>query len=503
MEAKIIKVDKQNLDPEVMREAGSMIRMGGLVAFPTETVYGLGADARQKDAASRIYAAKGRPSDNPLIVHIAEFQALRAIVSDIPEKAVRLAQTFWPGPLTMILNKSGEIPYETTGGLDTVAVRMPDHPVALTLIREGGGYIAAPSANTSGRPSPTMAEHVMEDLGDKIDLIIDGGPVGIGIESTIVDMTVEPPMILRPGYINREMLETVVGPVEEDKTLFGDDQDRKPKAPGMKYRHYAPKADMMIVEGSEAAVISKINELIRKDQSVKIGVIATDETKARYIGADVKSIGSRSEEISISRNLYRILREFDREEVSSIYSEAFDLPELGQAVMNRLLKAAGYHVINVKNEIKLRNYRKVVFVCASDTCRAPMAEAIMKSKHVTAPVVIQSKGLVVLFPEPLNQKAEAVMISNGLKMEQHMSSPLEEEDFGDDTLIITMDEEQKQKVLMGYSKAINVYTLKSLVGGDGDIPDPYGGPLTDYGECYEELYRLVTLLVENWNEEEP
>ena len=170
MEAKIIKVDKQNLDPEVMREAGSMIRMGGLVAFPTETVYGLGADARQKDAASRIYAAKGRPSDNPLIVHIAEFQALRAIVSDIPEKAVRLAQTFWPGPLTMILNKSGEIPYETTGGLDTVAVRMPDHPVALTLIREGGGYIAAPRANTSGRPSPTMAEHVMEDLGDKIDL---------------------------------------------------------------------------------------------------------------------------------------------------------------------------------------------------------------------------------------------------------------------------------------------------------------------------------------------
>lgn len=503
MGAKFVKIDPQRIDEAVIKEAAGILREGGLVAFPTETVYGLGADATQRDAAARIYEAKGRPSDNPLIVHIADLEALPGIVREVPETAVKLANAFWPGPLTMIFHKNKTIPYETTGGLDTVAVRMPNHPVALALIRESGGYIAAPSANTSGRPSPTIAEHVLEDLGDQIELILDAGPVGIGIESTIVDLTVEPVMILRPGYVNREMLEEVIGPVKVDKTLFAGHTDCKPKAPGMKYRHYAPKADMILIEGTIDAVVAKINELIEANPFGKTGVIASDETKDRYVGGEVKSIGSRGNEITIAQNLYKILREFDQEDVTCIYSESFDLPNMGPAVMNRMLKAAGYHVINVKGNLKLRDYRKIIFVCASDTCRAPMAEAIMKSMHVTAPLVVQSRGLVVLFPEPLNQKAEAVMISNGLKLDEHVSEALEEEDFSDDCLVITMDEEQKQKILMGYKKAQNVYTLKELIGEEGSVLDPYGGPLTDYGECFEELHRLIEILVERWNEEEP
>ena len=229
------------VDREGMDQAGEIIKKGGLVAFPTETVYGLGANALDADASAKIYAAKGRPSDNPLIVHIADFSALDFIVKEIPESARKLAEAFWPGPLTMIFRKKETVPYGTTGGLETVAVRMPDHPVALALIRAGGGYIAAPSANTSGRPSPTKASHVADDMNGKIDVIIDGGDVGIGLESTIVDLTVPQPMILRPGYITKEMLEDVLTCVEEDCTMMRDDSGQAPKAPGMKYRHYAPK----------------------------------------------------------------------------------------------------------------------------------------------------------------------------------------------------------------------------------------------------------------------
>ena len=205
MKTIVEKIDKNNPQGEKIREAAKIIRSGGLVAFPTETVYGLGADALLPEGAKRIYAAKGRPSDNPLIVHIADFEALDKIAAEIPEQAKILSDRFWPGPLTMIFKKRDVVPYETTGGLDTVAVRMPDHPVALELIRESGGYIAAPSANTSGRPSPTMASHVKTDLDGKIPMILDGGEVGIGIESTIIDLSEKVPMVLRPGYITREM----------------------------------------------------------------------------------------------------------------------------------------------------------------------------------------------------------------------------------------------------------------------------------------------------------
>ncbi|MDO4476332.1 MAG: L-threonylcarbamoyladenylate synthase [Lachnospiraceae bacterium] len=337
------------IQAEDMEKAGQILKDGGLVAFPTETVYGLGGNGLDAGAAQKIYAAKGRPSDNPLIIHIAQWEDLVPITSHIPEKAKVLADAFWPGPLTMILPKSDLVPMETTGGLNTVAVRMPGHKAALELIRAGGGYIAAPSANTSGRPSPTTAAHVREDLDGKIDAIIDGGEVGIGLESTIVDLTEEVPVILRPGYISAQMLSEVIGEVRMDRAFVSADPSIRPKAPGMKYRHYAPKAQLQIVEGPEEKVVETINELAANAaaQGQLVGIIATDATKERYENAIIRSAGDRTDDITIAAHLYGLLREFDELGVSEIYSEALDTPRLGQAIMNRLIKAAGHRILQV------------------------------------------------------------------------------------------------------------------------------------------------------------
>ena len=342
-------INPESFQDEELQEACRILQNGGLVAFPTETVYGLGGDALRPEASAKIYEAKGRPSDNPLIVHIADMESLEEVAQTVPEEAAKLAQHFWPGPLTMIFPKKEKVPGSTTGGLDTVAVRMPSHPVARALIRESGVYIAAPSANTSGRPSPTKAEHVQEDLDGRIEMILDGGPVGIGLESTIVDLSEGVPTILRPGYINQQMLEEVIGKTEIDRAILSDDSGIKPKAPGMKYRHYAPKASLTIVEGEQEKVTAKINELLKKGEAAgeKIGVIASTETAADYLGGIVRTIGSRSDELSISRHLFGILRDFDTLQVDRIYSESFETPQMGQAIMNRLMKAAGHQVMEV------------------------------------------------------------------------------------------------------------------------------------------------------------
>lgn len=342
-----MEVMRDGVKEEEIRRAGEILKRGGLVAFPTETVYGLGANALDETASAKIYRAKGRPSDNPLIVHIADWDAIYRIAEEVPAQAKLLADAFWPGPLTMILKKSAQVPLGTTGGLDTVAVRMPANEVARALIRAGGGYVAAPSANTSGRPSPTTAQHVAQDMDGVIDMIIDGGDADIGLESTIVDLTEDVPTILRPGYINEEMLAAAVGRVEMDKGLISDNADIRPKAPGMKYRHYAPKAQLFIVEGEMHRVREKINELTAQhlQSGERVGVIGTDESASYYRGGVVKSIGSRRDETSIARHLYGILREFDEMDVTVIYSESFDTPQMGQAIMNRLIKAAGHQII--------------------------------------------------------------------------------------------------------------------------------------------------------------
>lgn len=348
MQTIIRKVDENCINREIMEEAGALLKSGALVAFPTETVYGLGANALDEKAAAKIYAAKGRPSDNPLIIHIADMASLPLITENIPQAAVKLAEKFWPGPLTMVFQKSEIVPLGTTGGLNTVAVRMPSHPIALEMIRCGGGYIAAPSANTSGRPSPTLAEHVADDMNGIIPMILDGGAVGIGIESTIVDLTEDIPTILRPGFVTKEMLEAVVGEVQVDKGLEADAKVA-PKAPGMKYRHYAPKAELIIVEGASEAVIAKINAMTKENEEngIQTGIIGTEETIGRYEEGLIKSMGSRSDELSISSRLYGILREFDESDAKIIYSESFEEGALGSAIMNRLLKAAGHKVIYV------------------------------------------------------------------------------------------------------------------------------------------------------------
>lgn len=336
-------------EDEALRRAGEIIREGGLVAFPTETVYGLGGDALNRNSSRRIYEAKGRPQDNPLIVHICRFDDMLRIVSGVPKEAVRIAEAFWPGPLTMILKKADCIPEETTGGLETVAVRFPSNPVARKLIEYGGGYVAAPSANRSGRPSPTLAKYVTEDMDGRIDMILDGGAVGIGLESTIVDLTVSPPQILRPGYVTEEMLSGVLGRVDTDRTVLHSDCGQAPKAPGMKYRHYAPRGELVIVEGDPEAVAAYINRAAEEGHSrgEKTGIIGSSEFLDKYRADVVKCVGSRKDEESIARSLFAVLREFDDEGVARIYSESFETSGLGQAIMNRLLRAAGHRVVRV------------------------------------------------------------------------------------------------------------------------------------------------------------
>lgn len=349
MKTQIFKVDSDNIDNTIIDKAADIIKSGGLVAFPTETVYGLGGDGLNPEASMKIYAAKGRPSDNPLILHISDISQLSTLVSEIPENAKRLASEFWPGPLTMILKKSNIVPKETSGGLDTVAIRFPENRVAQALITSSGTPIAAPSANTSGRPSPTRASHVEFDLSGKIDMIIDGGACEFGLESTIVDLSGEVPCLLRPGSITLEMLRDVLGRVDVDKAVIAKlDAGELPKAPGMKYTHYSPSADVVIVRGDRDKMVHKINELITQvNSSLKIGVIATEENKDKYKNCEVLVIGSIKDPQTIAANLFKMLRKCDYHKIDKVFAEGLCEDELGLAIMNRLKKAAGYCIIEV------------------------------------------------------------------------------------------------------------------------------------------------------------
>ena len=351
METKVIKIDRKNPDKELIKEAGKLLADGGLVAFPTETVYGLGGDGLQETAAARIYAAKGRPSDNPLILHIAERSDMEKLAVDIPKLAYLLAERFWPGPLTMILKKADIVPYASTGGLDTVAIRMPSDEIAREIIRASGTFIAAPSANLSGRPSPTKAEHVIEDLSGRVEMIVDGGDSDIGLESSIIDLSGDVPMILRPGYITKEDFEQIVSEVKYDTAVLATRPEESvvAKAPGMKYRHYAPKGQITIVEGDTAAVIEKINALAAEQEAkgIRTAVLCAEETKDQYECGNVYSLGSLKSEKEISAHLFAALRSFDTEQMEVIYSESFENTRLARAIMNRLRKAAGYQILQV------------------------------------------------------------------------------------------------------------------------------------------------------------
>jgi L-threonylcarbamoyladenylate synthase len=350
LKTKIFDLNENNIDFQAIKEAAEVIRNNGTVVFPTETVYGLGANALSQEAAKAIYAAKGRPTDNPLIVHISNIDMLLYVIGEsLSEKAKKLMDKFWPGPLTLIFKKSSAVPEDVTAGLDTVAVRMPDNEIALELIRQSGLPIAAPSANISGKPSPTKAEHVIGDLKGKVDVILGGSNSRVGLESTVLDLTGEVPTILRPGGVTLEELQTVIGEVRIDKGLVSN--EAAPKAPGMKYTHYAPDAAMTILKGELPMVVQAIQHLA--DEQTKlgklVGILATEETKHSYHAGVVISMGSRSNLYMAAAAIFDALRQFDKQKVDVIYAEALSEENIGMAVMNRLKKAAGFHIIEISS----------------------------------------------------------------------------------------------------------------------------------------------------------
>ena len=350
MNTKIAKLQGKDIDEEIIEEAGKILKNGGLVVFPTETVYGLGANALDENAVKKIFKAKGRPQDNPLIVHISDIEEIKPLVKEIPDVAKKLMDKFWPGPMTIILPKTDLIPDETSAGLNSVGIRMPSNLIAKKIIAEAKCPIAAPSANLSGKPSPTDMDRCVEDLKGKVNYIIGESQSDVGVESTVIDCTSYPPCILRPGGITLEMLKEVDSKIYIDEAIMKKpSEDFKPKAPGMKYRHYAPKAPLKIISGDLKKTIAKINEMVQNyiDDNKRVGIIATHETLDRYPLGEVISIGSRENTSTIAHNLFEVLREFDDKEVDIILSESFEEKGIGLAIMNRLKKSAGFNIMYI------------------------------------------------------------------------------------------------------------------------------------------------------------
>ncbi len=343
MKTEIIKIDENNINNTKISKAADIIKNGGLVAFPTETVYGLGANALDTEAIKKIFKAKGRPGDNPLIVHICNINQINILVKEVSDKAKQLMKKYWPGPLTIIFDKSEKVPDSITGGLSTVAVRMPNHKIALELIKQSDLPIAAPSANTSGKPSPTDFFHVKEDLSGKIDLIINGGRTGIGVESTVLDVSGNVPTILRPGGITKENLLSIFSEVRFDPAIVEKDKNLVPKSPGQKYKHYSPKAEVKIVKGNREDIVDRINELCNKymKENVKIGIMATEQTKDKYGDKTIIVVGDRNVPQTIATNLFKTLRDFDKLGVRVIIAEGIEEKGIGRAIMNRMYKASG------------------------------------------------------------------------------------------------------------------------------------------------------------------
>lgn len=349
METKVAIIKDINNDIKFIEEAGAIIRNGGTVAFPTETVYGLGANSLDEEAVKKIFIAKGRPQDNPLIVHVCS-KDISELVKEVPEVAQRMIDNFWPGPLTIILEKKDIIPNMTSANLNTVGIRMPSSEIALKLIELSERPIAAPSANISGRPSPTEVERCIEDLSGKVDYIIGGESSDIGVESTIIDCTVNPPLVLRPGGITLEMLKEIDSNIEIDSALKSKPtEDFKPKAPGMKYRHYAPKAHLKIIKGKNEKTIEIINEILENyiEKGNEVAVLTTDENLNKFNKGKIISLGSENNLSEIAKNLFETLRKCDDLGVQHILCQGFEEKGVGLAIMNRLNKAAGYDILEV------------------------------------------------------------------------------------------------------------------------------------------------------------
>lgn len=477
METKLFSTSAADLT-----KAAELLKNGKRVIFPTETVYGLGANALDPDAVKSIFEAKGRPSDNPLIVHIAELSQLDSIAEEVPEKAKILIDAFWPGPLTVILKRKNNIPDVVTAGLDTVGIRMPENPVARELIYLSGVPVAAPSANISGRPSPTDAKYVIEDMMGRVEGIIDGGDCQVGVESTVIDMTGEIPTILRPGGVTCEEITELLGEVKGGKEKADDKET--PKSPGMKYTHYAPKAPVKILHGSLLEI-----ENFLKSRPAKCGILTFDEFQLDT-DAETISLGSINNPKECARNLFRSLRDMDKLDVKEIYAPEIGNNGLWAAVKNRLYKAAGGKIINATD-------KEIVFVCTGNTCRSPMAEGIFNSLPDKG-YFSTSAGIYAADGNRASGNAVLAMMDMKIDIRNHRARALTPEILECADLVLTMTKNHKEAILSAFPQfSHKVKTLAEFAQTTGDVSDPYSGDIEIYRSCADEIREHIEKIYNN------
>lgn len=542
METRVVRVDPYDPRQDLLQPCAAALREGGLVAFPTETVYGLGANALDPLAVSKIFNAKGRPQDNPLIVHVSRPESVALLAREISPTAQKLMETFWPGPLTLLFPKSDLVPPVVTAGLSTVAIRMPDHPVAHLLIDLAGVPVAAPSANISGSPSPTTFEETHADLDGKVDYIIDGGHTGIGVESTVLDISGPIPVVLRPGGLSVEELQAVLGEVKVAGKMAGSEPaggagasshrpanpeaggmsggERggepgseefigTPPSPGMKYRHYAPKAPVFLAKGDPEEQSRSIRLFALKSliSGKRIAVLASSENARRYSSLagsypgsfHVLELGPRSDLAPVAARLFSSLRYADSLGADIILAESFPEGGLGLAIQNRLQRASGGKAVPGPRDAALN----VLMVCSGNTCRSPMAEALMRglwerSGDGLPRLQVWSRGTSALPGFPASHEAVESMAARGLDLSKHMSAPVSEADLEAADLVLTMTGAHRNALVGRYpAYAAKVRTLADVSEGAvrGDVEDPFGQDQSQYDRAAETIERGLSALI--------